>query len=83
MSYCRWWPNTSDVYMFPAGVGDKDVIRCCGCWLAYDPENGEVFGASVDFDTPQEALDHLLAHRKAGHLVPEDAIQRLKNEAGL
>lgn len=32
------------------------------------------------FDTPQEALVHLLEHREAGHSVPSYAIEALQRE---
>jgi len=36
--------------------------------------------ASLHFKTPEEALEHLLEHREAGHDVPETALERLRAE---
>jgi hypothetical protein len=35
---------------------------------------------SVRMETAQEALNHLIEHRKAGHNIPEYALDRLKEE---
>jgi len=35
---------------------------------------------SINFPTHEEALEHLLEHRAAGHDVPEYAIRRLQEE---
>lgn len=66
MSYCRL-SKTSEVYMY------KDVhggIRCCFC-----PLEGTVYLA-----TPEEALVHLAEHRRAGHEVPQHAVDQLFDE---
>lgn len=38
--------------------------------------------SAVVLDSAKEALGHLLAHRAAGHKVPQSAIDRLVEEAG-
>ncbi|MBB4636139.1 hypothetical protein [Longimicrobium terrae] len=60
----------SDVYVFEA---DGDQFICCKCALR---ENGDTV-------TPDQAamVEHLLRHREAGHLVPEDALDELRAEA--
>jgi hypothetical protein len=35
---------------------------------------------SLMFDSPEEALEHLLEHQEAGHEVPETALERLRAE---
>jgi hypothetical protein len=68
MSYCRFGRD-SDVYVYEAENG----IECCGCRLL-----------DVAFFTaagPGEMLEHLMAHRAAGHAVPESALEELRGEA--
>ncbi len=36
--------------------------------------------ASLHFDTPEEALEHLLEHAREGHEVPQSALERLRAE---
>ena len=71
MSYCRF--SDGDVYMFNAGNG----IICRGCLLTEETEHGY---PNQIFETVWEAHDHLLAHRKAGHVVPDAAIHQLLKE---
>lgn len=42
--------------------------------------NGAFFPDSTYLDTEQEMIDHLLAHREAGHTVPQKALDRLTAE---
>jgi len=74
MSYCRW--GEGDVYMY-GDVGD--LIICCACSFN-KPKDDKSFSNDNGFATPKEALQHLYAHRHAGHVVPEYAIERLKEE---
>ncbi|MDP4224756.1 MAG: hypothetical protein Q8910_00100 [Bacteroidota bacterium] len=70
MSYCRTGDD-SDVYMHQHFNG---MIECAGC---------KIYGFSykdTEFDTPQEALNHLIEHQKVGHKVPLYAIKRLERE---
>jgi hypothetical protein len=71
VSYCRFWWDDSDVYVYADVSGG---ITCCACGLA---------GSSVNVETPAEMLAHLLEHRAAGHTVPEHALEALREEAGL
>ena len=68
MSICRFTED-SDVYMYYSDGG----IDCCGCLLHPKPADPEFWY----FKTAREAADHLLAHREAGHLVPQYAIDEL------
>jgi hypothetical protein len=69
MSYCRFAWDNSDVYVF--GIGNNE-FQCCGCLLQEH---------SSFYCNGQEAMiKHLLEHRKAGHVVPQHAIDRLKEE---
>ena len=65
MSLARFGWDGSDVYVF-YDVGG--FINCCGCLLR---------DTSFHADTEQEMLSHLREHQKAGHHVPEDAIEEL------
>jgi len=53
--------------------------------VAFDsPEPINIKGEMHDHfrcDTPQEMIEHLKLHTKAGHKVPEYALERLKEEA--
>lgn len=44
--------------------------------------HGPLFPDSTYVSTEQEMIDHLLEHRRAGHTVPQDAIDRLIDEQG-
>lgn len=72
MSYCRFWWDDSDVYVYESDRG----IECCGCKL---PEYARGYTA----DDPEEMIAHLLLHRERGHTVPEYALETLREEAGL
>ena len=63
MSYCRFAWDGSDVYVFESSQG----IECCGCRL------GETFVTSM----PEEMIQHLAQHRRAGHYVPDYAVEGL------
>lgn len=65
MSYCRFAWDGSDVYVYPSDSG----ITCCACSL------GGFHGTS-----PEEAIAHLAAHRRAGDFVPPYAIALLWEE---
>jgi len=59
MSYARWSAN-SNVYVYADVRGG---ITCCGCAI-YD-------GDYVNIKTSGYMIEHLDAHRAAGHLVPD------------
>lgn len=68
MSYCRKGPE-SDVYIYDGADG----IVCCHCLLGPD-------FVTTDDDVTRAAnqmLEHVEAHKKAGHKVPAGAIDRL------
>ena len=69
MSYCRF-SDTSDVYVFHHVAG---FFECCGCAL---PDVEFMFHT----ETASGMLEHLKAHQEADHLVPQYAIDRLKEE---
>ena len=64
MSYCRFGWEGSEVYVYEA----EDGLTCCGCHLI---EDGFVC------EEPEEMIAHLVAHRRAGHFVPEHAVTGL------
>ena len=65
MSYCRFGWNGSDVYVYEGEGG----IVCCGCRL----------GGFPSFGTEEGMIVHLGQHRRAGHFVPQYAIEGLWN----
>ena len=70
MSYCRFAWDNSDVYVFGNAEG---YIECCGCKLS----------DSREFQCKRAAdmIVHLQEHRKAGHCVPQYALDRSQEEA--
>jgi len=87
MSYARFGWEGSDVYVFAS----SHALECCGCRLqevelVEDPASflggylkpvGEVI--ETNFTSNEEMIEHLLVHRAAGHTVPEDALERLRD----
>lgn len=71
MSYARFGEGKapSDVYVIRDGVTGN--MECLACKLT--PPNFTC--ASLD-----EMYQHIVAHRKAGHNVPQRAIRRLRKE---
>jgi len=67
MSYARM-SDYSDVYV----VRSCDSLVCLGCELRKS--------GSFATEKWQVMIDHLHAHREAGHLVPQRAINRLQRE---
>lgn len=87
MSYARF--IESDVYMFSTFTG----IVCCACFLVeirwvedesaffkgyIEPVNPEET-TSPEFKNNHEAIEHLEKHIKAGHAVPQRALDRLRD----
>lgn len=86
MSYARFGWDGSDVYVFTTSNG----IECCGCLLQerhwvenpkIRPFGGYFENVGVEVETIFRSNDgmvgHLLRHRRAGHTVPQYAIDRL------
>lgn len=71
MSYCRFWWDQSQVYVYADFSGH---ITCCSCALS----EGDFRAAG-----PEAMIQHLMEHRAAGHHVPDYALERLREEAGL
>lgn len=72
MAYCRF--SEGDVYLIPTGgTTSAKGWSCMACRLQE--------GHTVDFSRAVDAWDHLLEHRRAGHLVPDHAFVRLQPEA--
>jgi hypothetical protein len=76
MSYCRFGWGGSDVYVY------EDVslgIYCCGCALT---PGGFIAGnPGADHVAADVMVAHLKEHRRAGHTVPQHAIDSLISEA--
>ena len=79
MSYARW--SEGSVYVF--GTGKGFVCMVCSLMPKGSPiPNIELSNINEDFNckTSEEMLKHLMAHRSAGDIVPQDAIDRLTEE---
>ena len=77
MSYARF--SEGDIYLYPGG---SPPWICCNCKLmpeVEDPDDREY----THINSLQETFQHVIEHRKAGHLVPDRCIKRLKSELGL
>lgn len=74
MSYARIGVY-SDVYVFHSAGG---WLECCGCSLT-EPEGDAIFGFAR-IDTPRRMLRHLDEHVSHGHLVPDFAYDRIREE---
>lgn len=71
MTYCNFGGD-SDVSVF------RDTDVTLAIWCDWCKLTGPIGFIAL---SKQEMIDHLLEHRKAGHKVPEYAIQKLKEEA--
>lgn len=78
MSYCRWGKD-SDVYVYATKGYNSDHKRLETLWVCQDCELKADRNSAVT-TTATAMISHLLAHREAGHKVPEDAIERLRQE---
>ena len=74
MSYARFGRD-SDVYVFGT-TADPGTYQCLDCMLGPETEAAP----QVDVDTAAEMIEHLLAHRAAGHKVAESALEELRAE---
>jgi hypothetical protein len=72
VSYARFGWDGSDVYVYEHYAG---FIECCGCMFC-DWEK-DVF---PQLKTAREALEHLDKHVEAGHCVPADTFEKIRNE---
>lgn len=71
MSYARFGWDDSDVYVYSTDINKKPYIACAACYFGDDLE------PSYYAESTLEMLDHLKAHQKAGHLVPENVFDAL------
>ena len=71
--------TASDVYMYEA----QGFIACQECKLGGNQQHGEFSRPVVKLNGYEEARIHLLAHRVAGHAVPESAIETCKSNIPL
>jgi len=88
VSYARFGSDGSDVYVFTSSTG----LECCGCilqkreWID-DPTRPILHGylravgeiVPHVFDSNAGMIAHLELHTAAGHDVPEDAMERLRD----
>ena len=91
MSYARFGWDGSDFYII---LKTQGYLDCCGCWLqetewVEDPRRSLIKGylkpvgeiIQTEFTTTADLVQHLNAHRDAGHHVPECAIEALLADA--
>lgn len=86
MSYARFGDD-SDVYVFTAAEG----LECCGCILQarqYVEDSRHPLGGYLEsvgeivphvFRSNAMMIEHLMLHREKGHIVPERALERLRD----
>ena len=73
MSYARL-SKESEVYVYQSErAWNSPEWNCCWCRLSKSRRTATT-------STPEEMADHLELHRKAGHLVPQQAIDDLRND---
>ncbi len=77
MAFARFGAH-SDVYVYASVSGG---YTCCGCSL-FDPKDPDS-KFSKSFNTPEDMIEHLEEHIRAGDRVPEYALTRLMDEATL
>lgn len=80
MSYCRWGKD-SDVYVYGTAFYDKDKRRTVYPFVCQDCALDERAQLTFMAATAYDMVSHLLEHREKGHLVPEDALERLREES--
>lgn len=96
MSYCRFSSGDVYMYSHVGGFIEccacslapkemsniGDLADALGLTKDDVPELFDDFemNSSLQFNTRTEALDHLQAHRDAGHKVPEYAFERIRKE---
>jgi len=82
MAYCRW-SEDSDVYLYCTGIDIDDpgppTWVCADCGMR-PPGSHSQNDSTVEMHTREAVLEHLLEHRAAGHKVPEDALDRIREE---
>ncbi len=76
MSYARFGWDNSDVYIYEHVGG---FIECCGCVLIEPEGELDIFGF-FHASTAREMLDHIDKHKAHNHHVPDDCIERIKEE---
>lgn len=74
MAYCRHSEKDSDLYVIASVMGNYE---CFACPLIKKPYTSKVL------KTARGMYNHLLKHRKAGHKVPQYAIDRFKKELNI
>ena len=70
MAYARFYD--SHIYIYPNTEGS---ITCAGCWLNKDKSGLSLFPNSINITNDDQLRDHLEAHSKAGHSMPENLLQ--------
>jgi hypothetical protein len=63
MAYSRFYE--SDIYIYPSVLGD---VVCSGCLLGTK---------SVNIENDDQLREHLEAHSKAGHVLPDNLLQEI------
>ncbi len=73
MSFTRFVPGVSDVYVYPDVA---ELLRCCGCRLvrAGEDDPRDFWTILVD-----RMIVHLAEHTSAGHLVPDGLVSAIRD----
>jgi len=74
MAYARYERGRSDIYVFRNLQGE---IECVSCRLSPD---GKGWWETRYFTELKDLYVHLMGHRMAGHLVPDETLQRVAEE---
>ena len=72
MAYARFYD--SHIYIYPSTEG---YITCAGCWLNKDKSGLSIFPNSTNITNDDQLRDHLEAHAKSGHSMPENLLQEI------
>lgn len=75
---CRLAPLVKTIFTEGGDILPFGYIEPCDCHGTGCDRC--IMHGSLTLETKQEALAHLLEHREAGHLFPQDAIDRLQDE---
>ena len=72
MAYSRF--IDSHIYIYPHVSGH---IECAGCWLDKDKSGLSLYVSNNKITNDDELRDHLEAHAKSGHSVPEGLLEEI------
>lgn len=82
MPYIKFGWDGSDVYLYGGADGpDGPHFIICGFCLLDEDEHDTFYDRpSFDFATKDELYYHLEQHRKAGHIVPQSVMDKIRED---